>query len=207
MKWQPQKPNTKPIFIPPKNTNIKPNFNKAVLKITDKIPRKYQECPPRFVYPTHHVSAEHTPSSAPAEPFVGRVARRPRDGVSPVYRRSALPVTACDDPSPRHRGVTDRRRRPVNQGGQTRAHRSRQLESRSPSNYRPPPPPPPPLPPSPWPPGTALREIWISERFACLATGWSNSMRKVHVRLGLNRHVKESTKSGARGGKSRRWVA
>ena len=26
-----------------KNTNIKPNFNKAVLKITDKIPRKYQE--------------------------------------------------------------------------------------------------------------------------------------------------------------------
>ena len=43
MKWQPQKPNTKPIFILPKNTNIKPNFNKAVLKITDKIPRKYQE--------------------------------------------------------------------------------------------------------------------------------------------------------------------
>ena len=30
-------------FILPKNTNIKPNFNKALLKITDKIPRKYQE--------------------------------------------------------------------------------------------------------------------------------------------------------------------
>ena len=43
MKWHPQKPNTKPIFMLPKNTNIKPNFNKAVLKITDKIPRKYQE--------------------------------------------------------------------------------------------------------------------------------------------------------------------
>ena len=30
-------------FILPKNTNIKPNFNKAVLKINDKILRKYQE--------------------------------------------------------------------------------------------------------------------------------------------------------------------
>ena len=39
MKWQPQTPNTKPIFILPKNTNIWPNFNKSVLKI----PRKYQE--------------------------------------------------------------------------------------------------------------------------------------------------------------------
>ena len=39
MKWQPQKPNTKPIFILTKNTNIKPNFHKAVLKI----PIKYQE--------------------------------------------------------------------------------------------------------------------------------------------------------------------
>ena len=27
MKWQPQKLNTKPIFILPKNTNIKPTFN------------------------------------------------------------------------------------------------------------------------------------------------------------------------------------
>ena len=43
IKWQPQKPNTKPIFILAKNTNTKPNFNKAVLKITDKIPRKYRE--------------------------------------------------------------------------------------------------------------------------------------------------------------------
>ena len=49
MKWQPQKPNTKPIFILPTNTNIKPTFNKVVLKIpinTKKIPRnlthKYQ---------------------------------------------------------------------------------------------------------------------------------------------------------------------
>ena len=32
MEWQPQKPNTKPIFILPKNTNIKPTFNKVVLK-------------------------------------------------------------------------------------------------------------------------------------------------------------------------------
>ena len=40
MKWQAQKPNTKPIFIcAEKNTNIKPNFNKAVLNI----PIKYQE--------------------------------------------------------------------------------------------------------------------------------------------------------------------
>ena len=30
-------------FILPKNTNRKPNFNKAVLKSTDKIPRKCQE--------------------------------------------------------------------------------------------------------------------------------------------------------------------
>ena len=43
MKWQPQKPKAKPIFILPKNTNIKPNFNKAVLKITDKISIKYKE--------------------------------------------------------------------------------------------------------------------------------------------------------------------
>ena len=39
MKWQPQKPNTKPIFILKKNANIKPTFNKVVLKI----PIKYQE--------------------------------------------------------------------------------------------------------------------------------------------------------------------
>ena len=43
MKWQPQKPNTKPIFILPKNLNIKPNCNKAVHMIIDKIPRKYKE--------------------------------------------------------------------------------------------------------------------------------------------------------------------
>ena len=42
MKWQPKKPNTKPIFILPKNTNIKPKFKKIVL-YADKIPRKYQE--------------------------------------------------------------------------------------------------------------------------------------------------------------------
>ena len=39
MKWQPQKPNTKLIFILPKNTIIKPNFNMAGLKI----PIKYQK--------------------------------------------------------------------------------------------------------------------------------------------------------------------
>ena len=44
MKWQPQKPNTKAIFILPKNTNIKPNFNKAVLNI----PIKYQENTKKF---------------------------------------------------------------------------------------------------------------------------------------------------------------
>ena len=44
MKWQPQKPNTKPIFILPKNTGIKPNFNKAVLNI----PIKYQENTKKF---------------------------------------------------------------------------------------------------------------------------------------------------------------
>ena len=44
MKWQPQKPNTKPIFILPKNTNIKPTFNKVVLKITIK----YQENTKKF---------------------------------------------------------------------------------------------------------------------------------------------------------------
>ena len=38
MKWQPQKPNTKPIFILPKNNNNKPTFNEVVLKI----PIKYQ---------------------------------------------------------------------------------------------------------------------------------------------------------------------
>ena len=43
MKWQPQKPNTKPIFILPKNTNIKPNFNIERSQNADKIPRKYQE--------------------------------------------------------------------------------------------------------------------------------------------------------------------
>ena len=44
MKWQPQKPNSKPIFILPKNTGIKPNFNKAVLNI----PNKYQENTKKF---------------------------------------------------------------------------------------------------------------------------------------------------------------
>ena len=44
MKWQPQKSNTKPIFILPKNTNIKPTFNKVVLKI----PIKYQENTKKF---------------------------------------------------------------------------------------------------------------------------------------------------------------
>ena len=39
MKWQPEKPNTKPIFILPKNTNIKPKFKKIVLNM----PIKYQE--------------------------------------------------------------------------------------------------------------------------------------------------------------------
>ena len=43
MKWQPQKPNTKPIFILPKNTNIKSNFNIERSQNADKIPRKYQE--------------------------------------------------------------------------------------------------------------------------------------------------------------------
>ena len=50
MKWQPQKPNTKPIFIVPKDINNKPTFNKVVLKFpnknTKKVPRnlrhKYQ---------------------------------------------------------------------------------------------------------------------------------------------------------------------
>ena len=36
MKWQPEKPNTKPIFILPKNTNIKPKFRKIVLNMTIK---------------------------------------------------------------------------------------------------------------------------------------------------------------------------
>ena len=44
MKWQPQKPNTKSIFILPKNTNIKLTFNKVVLKI----PIKYQENTKKF---------------------------------------------------------------------------------------------------------------------------------------------------------------
>ena len=44
MKWQPQKPNTKPIFILPANTNIIPTFNKVVLKI----PIKYQENTKKF---------------------------------------------------------------------------------------------------------------------------------------------------------------
>ena len=44
MKWQPQKPNTKRIFILPKNTNIKLSFNKAVLEI----PIKYQENTKKF---------------------------------------------------------------------------------------------------------------------------------------------------------------
>ena len=38
-----KKPNTKPIFILPKNTNIKPNFNIERSQNADKIPRKYQE--------------------------------------------------------------------------------------------------------------------------------------------------------------------
>ena len=44
MKWQPPKPNTKPIFILPKNTNISPNLKKIVLKI----PIKYQENTKKF---------------------------------------------------------------------------------------------------------------------------------------------------------------
>ena len=44
MKWQPLKPNTKPIYILPKNTNIYPNFDKGVLKI----PIKYQENTKKF---------------------------------------------------------------------------------------------------------------------------------------------------------------
>ena len=43
MKWQTQKPNTKPIFILPKYTNSKPNFNIERSQNADKIPRKYQE--------------------------------------------------------------------------------------------------------------------------------------------------------------------
>ena len=39
MKWQTQKPNTKPILFWRKNTNNEPNFKKTVLKI----PMKYQE--------------------------------------------------------------------------------------------------------------------------------------------------------------------
>ena len=39
MKWQPQKPNTKPIFILSKNTNNNSNFKQIVLMI----PIKYQE--------------------------------------------------------------------------------------------------------------------------------------------------------------------
>ena len=44
MKWQSQKPNTKPIFILTKNTNIKLTFNKVALKI----PTKYQENTKKF---------------------------------------------------------------------------------------------------------------------------------------------------------------
>ena len=43
MKWQPQKPNTEPIFILPKNTNSKPNFNIERSQNADKILIKYQE--------------------------------------------------------------------------------------------------------------------------------------------------------------------
>ena len=39
MKWQPQKPNTKPIYILPINTNIKPSFYLTVLRM----PTTYQE--------------------------------------------------------------------------------------------------------------------------------------------------------------------
>ena len=44
MKWQPQKPNTKPIFILPKNTKIEPNLTLNVLKM----PIKYQEYTKKF---------------------------------------------------------------------------------------------------------------------------------------------------------------
>ena len=44
MKWLPQKPDTKPIFILPKSTNIKPTFNNVVLKI----PIKYQANTKKF---------------------------------------------------------------------------------------------------------------------------------------------------------------
>ena len=44
MKWQPQKPNTKPIFILPKNTKIEPNLTLNVLKM----PIKYQENTKKF---------------------------------------------------------------------------------------------------------------------------------------------------------------
>ena len=44
MKLQPEKPNTKSIYILPKNTNIKPYFKKIVLKI----PIKYQENTQKF---------------------------------------------------------------------------------------------------------------------------------------------------------------
>ena len=44
MKLQPREPNTKLIFILPKNINIKPNFKKIVLKI----PIKYHENTNKF---------------------------------------------------------------------------------------------------------------------------------------------------------------